>query len=106
MNENRTVEMYVAQAIEDALKFQSIQYRSGKYISERYYRKIMNEVQNCNAKEVSRELVHMYIDQAISRLAYLCTGGKRTLTPDEQWLVEHTINDLMAKFTGYTIAAE
>ena len=58
------------------------------------------------AKEVSRELAHMHIDHVLSRLAYLCTGGNRTLTNDEQWLLEHTINDLMAMFTGYTIAAE
>lgn len=55
------------------------------------------------AKVVSRELAHMHIDHALSRLAYLCTGGNRTLTPDERWLIEHTINDLMDKFTGYTI---
>ena len=106
MKENRTVEMYVAQAIHDALQCQSIKYKSGAYISEMCYRKIMQEVQNCNAKEVNRKLAHMYIDQLINRLAYLCTGGNRTLTTDEKWMVEHTINDLMAKFTGYTIAAE
>lgn len=46
MEENRTVEMYVAQAIQDALKCQSNKYRSGEYISERYYRKIMREIQS------------------------------------------------------------
>ena len=45
MNENRTVESYVAQAVQDALQCQSIQYKSGEYISERYYRKIMKEIQ-------------------------------------------------------------
>ena len=55
------------------------------------------------AKPVSRELAHMHIDHVLSRLAYLCTGGNRTLTTDEKWMLEHTINDLMNAFTGYTI---
>lgn len=56
MEENRTVEMYVANAIEDALKCQSIKYRNGDYISERYYRKIMKEVQKQQYKIKSKEI--------------------------------------------------
>lgn len=56
MEVNRTVEMYVAQAIEDALKCQSIKYRNGDYISERYYRKIMREIQSSYVKKESKEI--------------------------------------------------
>ena len=106
MTENRTVESYVAQAIHDALQCQSIKYRSGEYISERYYRKIMYEIQNCNAREISRDLAYMKIDSMIRRLADLSTGGTRTFTRDETWIVDSTVNELMAMFTGYTISAE
>ena len=82
-------------------------HRSGAYISERYYRKNMDEVKNYyNAREISRDLAYMRIDSMIRRIADLSTGGNRTFTRDETWLVDRTVNELMDMFTGYTIAAE
>lgn len=106
MNENRTVESYVAQAVHDALQCQSIKYRSGEYIGERYYRKIMQEIKNCNAKEKTRKVAHMELYSMIHFVAYICAGAHRALTDDEQYLVNKTTNELMDMFTGYTIAAE
>lgn len=59
-----------------------------------------------DVKEVRRDVALMQIDSMICRLTFLCTGGQRTLTTDEQWLVDRTIHELMDMFTGYTIAAE
>lgn len=66
----------------------------------------MQTIQNYNAREISRDLAYMKINSMIRRLADLSTGGNRTFTPDEAWLVDSTVNELMAMFTGYTISAE
>ena len=61
---------------------------------------------NYNAKEVNRDLACTQIENMIYKIAFVCTGGHRTLTNDERWLVNNAVNELMAMFTGYTIAEE
>ena len=106
MNENRTVESYVAQAVQDACSANQSSTGAGNISAKGITEKIMYEVQNYNAREISRDLAYMRIDSMIRRIVDLSTGGTRTFTTEETWLVDSTVNELMNMFTGYTIAAE
>lgn len=50
------IEYYVAQAVHDAVLYKSNKTPSGEYISERYYRNIMREIQSRYEKKESKEI--------------------------------------------------
>lgn len=54
MEENRTIEYYVWEAVREALQYESTKTPSGESITEKYYRKIMRELQSREAKEESK----------------------------------------------------
>lgn len=51
----------------------------------------------------SRETAYMQLDHMLNRLAWVCIGNCRTMTNEEQDMLNYTLNRLMDMFTGYTI---
>lgn len=56
MEENRTIECFVWQAIYDALHHQSTKYPDGESITEAYYRKIMRDIESRYVKKERKEI--------------------------------------------------